>query len=66
MHAPTQAPVSQAAFIESLRESTALYDLPSADLEKLVAQVVREEGFVTLLKSLDSMWKVKTLLGPVS
>lgn len=49
MPARTQAPVSPAAFIEDLRESTALYDLPSTDLEKLVAQVVREEGFVTLV-----------------
>jgi hypothetical protein len=33
-----------------LRESTKLYDLPRADLEKLVGQVVREEGFSRLVR----------------
>ena len=62
----------------------ALYDLSRAELETLVGEVVREEGFVKLvsltifvgkrelrlkrslihqLESLDSMWRVKALLG---
>ena len=39
------------AFLESLREVPPLYDLPRAELESLVAQVVREEGFLQLVSS---------------
>ncbi|GJE92082.1 hypothetical protein PsYK624_082350 [Phanerochaete sordida] len=43
--------------------SLALYDIPKADLEAVIAEVVREEGFVKLLESLDSLWRVKAFLG---
>ncbi|KAJ3539281.1 hypothetical protein NM688_g6387 [Phlebia brevispora] len=66
--------------LASLREVPPLYQLERAELETLVAQVVREDGFMTLasavisestklipssikLKTLDSMWTVKTFLG---
>ncbi|KAF7793873.1 hypothetical protein EIP86_004995 [Pleurotus ostreatoroseus] len=54
------------AFLASLREMPSLYNLTRADLENLVAEVVREDGFLTLLQNLDSLWKVKALLPPVA
>ena len=41
--------ISHDAIIASLRESTKLYDLSRVELEKLVGQVVREEGFSKLV-----------------
>ncbi|KAG6813368.1 hypothetical protein H0H92_011634 [Tricholoma furcatifolium] len=35
-------------FLASLRESTQLYDLPRTQLEQLIGEVVREEGFPKL------------------
>ncbi|KII92758.1 hypothetical protein PLICRDRAFT_102889 [Plicaturopsis crispa FD-325 SS-3] len=58
---PTTDP-TKALFLASLRENTSLYDLSSADLEALVSNVIREEGFVDLLQKLDSMWKVRAFL----
>ncbi|KAJ3880540.1 hypothetical protein F5051DRAFT_480715 [Lentinula edodes] len=52
-------------FVFALREATSLYDMPRHSLEKLVGDVVREDGFVHLfnarskMESLSSMWKVK-------
>lgn len=40
---------SRSAFIASLSETPALCGLSSAELERLVAQIVREEGFVKLV-----------------
>lgn len=37
------------AILSSLREGSALYDLPQATLEKLVGDVVREDGFLKLV-----------------
>ncbi|KAI0075129.1 hypothetical protein K474DRAFT_1600389 [Panus rudis PR-1116 ss-1] len=48
--------------VKALREIPPLYDLPTDDLEKVVAQVVREDGFVKLLENLDAMWKIKGVL----
>ncbi|KAH8107798.1 hypothetical protein BXZ70DRAFT_912663 [Cristinia sonorae] len=53
------------ALLAALRETPALYDLPRDELEYLVAQVIREDGFVKLLETLDSMWKMKGLLGMI-
>ncbi|KAF9648566.1 hypothetical protein BDM02DRAFT_3187004 [Thelephora ganbajun] len=47
------------AFFEGLMRSPALYDLSKPQLEAVVAQVIREEGFAKLLETLDSMWKLK-------
>ena len=69
----------------SVPKAPALYDLSRTELETLVGEVVREEGFVRLvsplplccasgelrltlslihqLENLDSMWRVKALLG---
>ena len=41
--------ISHDTIIASLRESTKLYDLSRVELEKLVGQVVREEGFLKLV-----------------
>ncbi|EPQ57191.1 hypothetical protein GLOTRDRAFT_127561 [Gloeophyllum trabeum ATCC 11539] len=46
----------------SLRELPELYSLSSADLHALVGQVIREEGFLQLLESLDRMWREKGFL----
>ncbi|KIJ68142.1 hypothetical protein HYDPIDRAFT_173798 [Hydnomerulius pinastri MD-312] len=54
--------VDRPNLLSSLRESPSLYDLSRADLETLVSQVVREEGFARLLDSLDSMWRIKGFL----
>ncbi|KAI0645950.1 hypothetical protein C8Q79DRAFT_1001419 [Trametes meyenii] len=47
----------------ALRGSEGLYDLSKADLERLVSEVIREEGFADLMKALDGMWRVKGLMG---
>lgn len=39
------------ALLLSLRELTALYDLPPSVLEQLVGEVVREDGFVKLVRA---------------
>lgn len=48
---PPQSTPDSDAFIEALRHSTKLYDsdLSRADLERLVAEVVREDGFEKLV-----------------
>jgi hypothetical protein len=47
---PTQPPNPQPdPFLESLMQSPTLYDLSKPQLEALVAQVIREEGFVKLV-----------------
>ncbi|KAJ6490640.1 hypothetical protein C8R47DRAFT_1123083 [Mycena vitilis] len=45
----------------ALRDATGLYDLPPAALERLVGDVVREDGFVGLLESVSSMWAMKAV-----
>ncbi|KAG9316611.1 dehydratase family-domain-containing protein [Chiua virens] len=50
-------------FLVSLSEHPSLYDLSRTELETLVSQVIREEGFLGLLESLDSLWRVKGFLG---
>jgi hypothetical protein len=52
--------ITQSKFIESLRETPALYDLPISELENLVAQVVSEEGFPKLVFS-ENLFPLKTL-----
>ena len=45
-----QPPSTRAdAFLESLMQSPTLYDLSRPQLEAVVAQVIREEGFVKLV-----------------
>ncbi|EMD37565.1 hypothetical protein CERSUDRAFT_114201 [Gelatoporia subvermispora B] len=48
--------------VQSLGGISTMYGLSRGELEKLVAQVVREEGFVNLLRDLDSLWAVKGYL----
>ena len=46
----TQPPSTHAdAFLESLMRSPTLYDLSRSQLEAVVAQVIREEGFIKLV-----------------
>ncbi|KAF7337949.1 hypothetical protein MVEN_02018300 [Mycena venus] len=52
------------ALTAALREATGLYDLSYAALERLVGDVVREDGFVRLLENMSSMWAMKALVGP--
>lgn len=47
-----QPPPSASAIITSLREATGLYQLSNEALEYAVAHVVREEGFVQLVRTL--------------
>ncbi|KAG2055232.1 hypothetical protein BDR06DRAFT_1020454 [Suillus hirtellus] len=54
---------SRTQLVASLHDNPALHKLSHAELETIVAQVIREEGFVQLLASLDTMWRVKGLLG---
>ncbi|KAI0630109.1 hypothetical protein C8Q77DRAFT_1211875 [Trametes polyzona] len=51
-----------ATITASLRDSAGLYALPREELERLVAEVIREDGFADLMKALDGMWKVKGLV----
>ncbi|KAJ8463228.1 hypothetical protein ONZ51_g10389 [Trametes cubensis] len=47
----------------SMQEGTSVYGLPKAELEALVAEVIREDGFAELMAALDGMWRVKGLIG---
>ncbi|KAJ7149339.1 hypothetical protein C8R46DRAFT_1125998 [Mycena filopes] len=51
------------ALAAALREATGLYDLPRAALERLVGDVVREDGFVGLLENVSTMWAMKAVAG---
>ncbi|KAK0485748.1 hypothetical protein IW261DRAFT_1604017 [Armillaria novae-zelandiae] len=59
--AGSQSSIKDAVLL-SLRETTGLYDLPRSELEHLVSNVVREDGFSHLLSTLSTMWKVKSYL----
>ncbi|KAG2354359.1 hypothetical protein BDR07DRAFT_1426629 [Suillus spraguei] len=54
---------TRAQFVVSLHDTLALHKLSHAQLESIIAQVIREEGFSQLLASLDTMWRVKGFLG---
>ncbi|KAG2757996.1 hypothetical protein P692DRAFT_206544 [Suillus brevipes Sb2] len=54
---------TRAQFVASLHDTPALHKLSHPELESIVAQVIREEGFAQLLASLDTMWRVKGFLG---
>ncbi|KAG1731505.1 uncharacterized protein EDB91DRAFT_721870 [Suillus paluster] len=54
---------TRAQLVASLHDSPALYNLSHAELESVVARVIREEGFAQLLASLDTLWRVKGFLG---
>ncbi|TFK23945.1 hypothetical protein FA15DRAFT_641814 [Coprinopsis marcescibilis] len=56
-------PEEDMALLESLREATALYGMPAAQLENIVAEVIREDGFVRLMEKLSSMWRIHSLMG---
>ncbi|KAJ8595673.1 hypothetical protein M405DRAFT_782789 [Rhizopogon salebrosus TDB-379] len=58
---PSDVPTAQ--LLSSLRATPALYNLSHAELESVVAQVIREEGFAQLLASLDTLWRAKGFLG---
>ncbi|PBK58845.1 hypothetical protein ARMSODRAFT_983495 [Armillaria solidipes] len=60
---PTSSSAIKDAVLLSLRETTGLYDLPRSDLERLVGDIIREDGFSHLLTTLSTMWKVKSYLG---
>ncbi|KAI9569650.1 hypothetical protein HD554DRAFT_2204408 [Boletus coccyginus] len=49
--------------LASLSKHPSLYELSRTDLETLVSQVIREEGFLHLLESLDALWRIKGFLG---
>ncbi|KZT29026.1 hypothetical protein NEOLEDRAFT_692378 [Neolentinus lepideus HHB14362 ss-1] len=53
---------SSVQLVTSLREIAELYKLPRAELQELVGQVIREEGFLQLLENLDHMWREKGYL----
>ncbi|KAI6106356.1 hypothetical protein EDD16DRAFT_1745865 [Pisolithus croceorrhizus] len=44
------------------RYSSVPYNLSQPDLERLISQVVREEGFARLLDGLDALWRAKGFL----
>ncbi|KAL4078394.1 hypothetical protein V8B97DRAFT_1865892 [Scleroderma yunnanense] len=58
----TPEDTGQSVLLASLHDVSSLYSLARPDLECLVSQVVREEGFVHLLDSLDSLWRGKGFL----
>ncbi|THH09384.1 hypothetical protein EW145_g2046 [Phellinidium pouzarii] len=45
--------------LASLYETCKLDHLPQEELEKLVAHIVREDGFTQLLEKVDKMWRLK-------
>ncbi|KAI6104043.1 hypothetical protein EDD16DRAFT_1492858 [Pisolithus croceorrhizus] len=48
--------------LSSLGTHPSLYNLSQPDLERLISQVVREEGFARLLDGLDALWRAKGFL----
>lgn len=68
----TEMPVPSPAATESIElerpglfpslGTPSLYGLSQPDLEHLISQVVREEGFVRLLDGLDALWRTKGFL----
>ncbi|KAG7087332.1 hypothetical protein E1B28_013307 [Marasmius oreades] len=60
---PPLPPPSMEPLLASLREGTRLYDLPPHKLEALVAEVIREDGFVGLMENISTMWRLKGYLG---
>ncbi|KAI9061788.1 hypothetical protein FKP32DRAFT_1630797 [Trametes sanguinea] len=55
--------LASTAIMERLRDSAGLYELEKDELENVVAEVIRGEGFAELLKALDGMWRAKGLVG---
>jgi hypothetical protein len=49
-HCPPEGESIGPDFLESLKKIPALYDLSRSQLEELVAQVVREDGFAKLVR----------------
>ncbi|KAJ7256458.1 hypothetical protein B0H12DRAFT_1232793 [Mycena haematopus] len=60
--APNGASADSLSLTAALRDATGLYDLSHAALERLVGDVVREDGFVRLLENISSMWAMKALV----
>lgn len=48
--------------LSSLSSVSQLYNLSQSDLERVVAEVIREEGFIRLLDNLNGLWRVKGFL----
>ncbi|KAI6021431.1 hypothetical protein BKA83DRAFT_674614 [Pisolithus microcarpus] len=62
MPVPSPATTDGQDLFPSLGTHPSLYGLSQPDLEHLISQVVREEGFVRLLDGLDALWRTKGFL----
>lgn len=47
--------------VAALKEATSLYDMPQAELEKVVGDIVREDGFVKLVRSCSTSLESQVL-----
>jgi hypothetical protein len=61
-----QSTPSQDTFIATLREAPTLYNLSRIELEKLVGEVVREEGFAKLVRHIVGYLLFASLLTSIS
>ncbi|KAI0695480.1 hypothetical protein BC835DRAFT_1414870 [Cytidiella melzeri] len=59
-------PIGSRDLTASLREEPTLYTLPRDELESLVASIIREDGFMDFLKTVDSLWRVKAFVNSTS
>ncbi|EJD52547.1 hypothetical protein AURDEDRAFT_158279 [Auricularia subglabra TFB-10046 SS5] len=66
---PDQRPASNTnttprdSVLASLREVPELYQLTTPQLERAVAEIVREPGFMEFLSRVEAMWHVRGLVG---
>ncbi|KAF7782279.1 hypothetical protein Agabi119p4_1655 [Agaricus bisporus var. burnettii] len=62
----TTAQTGQESFlhpmITALQEATSIYNLPLDVLEHVVGDVIREDGFISLVEKLSNMWKIKAII----
>ncbi|CAA7261736.1 unnamed protein product [Cyclocybe aegerita] len=47
--------------LSTLLESTSIYDIPSSTLEQVVAEIIREDGFVELVEKISEMLTIRRI-----
>ncbi|TDL26195.1 hypothetical protein BD410DRAFT_895607 [Rickenella mellea] len=59
LHASSFVSNSKCSVVASLYESPEFNSLPQEELENLIAEIVREDGFIEMLEKVNRMWRVK-------
>lgn len=56
----TMCPTTKTPIVAALSECSSVYDLPPSALEQIVAEVIREDGFLELVRRLVDIVSVHT------